>query len=195
MMTVAMMTAAVTTTKSHPALAGPLHTRSARADEKLNLSNNLLTLENTSMPSSQSSNKRPPTSVPGVKILITAASVAATVGGWALLSAKETLPVIQPQSTSVIMPQKSLVIRTIDLAPIPTLVPPPAQSAIVPAWQPAATSNTRQAVAPAPAPAAPALPALRVVSAPSPSSGGGGGGGSVGSAPAPAPVTTTHSSK
>ena len=151
-------------------------------------------LENTLMPPSQSSNKRPATGVPGVKMLITAASVAATVGGWALLSAKATIPVTQPQSASVVAPQKPLVIRTIELGTMPTLVPPPAQSAIIPAWQPAATANTRQAVAPAPAPAAPAapaLPALRVVSAPSPSSGGGGGSGGS----APAPVTTTHSSK
>jgi hypothetical protein len=146
------------------------------------------------MPPSQSSNKRPATGVPAVKMLITAASVAATVGGWALLSAKEVVPVTQPQSASVVAPQQSLVIRTIELAPLPTLVPPPAQSAIVTARQPAASSNTRQAVAPAPvpAPAAPALPALRVVSVASPSSGGGGGGGG---GSAPAPVTTTHSSK
>ena len=143
------------------------------------------------MPPSQSSNKRPATGVPGVKMLITAASVAATVGGWALLSAKATVPVTQSQSASVVAPQKPLVIRTIDLAPMPTLVPPPAQSAIIPAWQPGASSDTRQAAAPAPAPApvAPALPALRVVTVSSPSSGGGGGGS------APAPVTTTHSSK
>jgi len=143
------------------------------------------------MPPSQSSNKRPATGVPGVKMLITAASVAATVGGWALLSAKATVPVTQSQSASVVAPQKPLVIRTIDLAPMPTLVPPPAQSAIVPVWQPT-VSNNNQAVAPAPAPiapVAPALPALRVVTVSSPSSGGGGGGS------ASAPVTTTHSSK
>ena len=140
------------------------------------------------MPPSQSSNKRPATGVPGVKMLITAASVAATVGGWALLSAKEVTPVTQPQSASVVAPQKQLVIHTIDLGTMPTLVPPPAQSTIVTVRQPAASSRS-QALAPTPVPAAPALPALRVVSAPAPSSGGGGGGS------APAPVTTTHSSK
>ena len=144
------------------------------------------------MPPSQSSNKRPATGVPGVKMLITAASVAATVGGWALLSAKETIPVTQPQVANVVAPQKSPVIRTIELAPLPTLVPPPARSAIVTVRQPAA-SNRIQAVAVASAPAAPALPALRVVTVSSPSSGGGGGGG--GGSTAPAPVTTTRSSK
>jgi hypothetical protein len=129
--------------------------------------------------------KKTNTGTPGVKMLITAASLAATVGGWALISAKETkpMPVVQPPAAA----QAVAPVLSIKLAPLPTLVPAMAgQTQIV------TVSNQRAASAPRPAVAAPrsavAAPqpalVLRDVSAPAPSSGG-----------APAPAAHTGSSR
>lgn len=136
---------------------------------------------------SPKSTKRAATTVPGVKLLITAASFAATIGGWALIGAKDN-STVQPAdvstTTAIALPQPVSAL-TIKLEPLPTLVPQPTpQSQLV-------IANNRPVVAarpanPQPVAAAPALPALRVVTAPD---GGGGGGG------APAPATTTRSSK
>lgn len=127
--------------------------------------------------------------VPGVKLLITAASLAATVGGWALISAKETQPVQSEQPLPLpASTQAAAPILMIKLAPLPTLVPP-SQAQII------TVSNPRVAAAPKPAvavqaaapqsvpPPAPPVLILRDVSAPAPASGG------------PAPVAKTHSSR
>jgi hypothetical protein len=137
---------------------------------------------------SPKSTKRAATTAPGVKLLITAASFAATIGGWAVIGAKDnsasqTAAVSTTSSVALPQPVSAL---TIKLEPLPTLVSQPTpQSQLV-------IANNRPVVAarpanPQPAVAAPALPALRVVTAPD---GGGGGGGG-----APAPATTTRSSK
>jgi hypothetical protein len=129
-------------------------------------------------------NKKPNTGVPGVKMLIAAASLAATVGGWALISAKETQPVqpVQPTaSAQVVAP-----VLSIKLAPLPTLVPP-GQAQIITVNNPRAAAAVAQPAvaaaqaAPQPAPQ-PAL-VLRDVSAPAPSSN------------APAPAAKTRSSR
>ncbi len=148
------------------------------------------------MPSSKSSG-RPASGAPGVKMLITAASLVSTVGGWAMLSntggiSSATASVPEPiQSTTAGL--------TVKLAPLPTLVPPPDPKSIAINLQPVViVRSTNQQVAAAPAPA-PSIPGLRVVDVPAAAGGGaasvnnGGGGGSV--AGAPPPATTTHSSK
>ena len=125
--------------------------------------------------------KKPNTGVPGVKLLITATSLAATVGGWALISAQETKPVqaVQPPAAA----QVAVPVLSIKLAPLPTLVPAMAsQAQVVTVSNQRAASAPRPAAAPQPA-AQPAL-VLRDVSAPAPSSGG-----------APAPAANTGSSR
>jgi hypothetical protein len=149
------------------------------------------------MPPAKSNSKS--SSTPGVKMFIAAASVAATLGGWALLSANEAKPAAQastlpdaPQTA----PQAEAATRTINLAPLPTLVPLAPHARLVTASNNAASRSIAQPAAPvqqaapaqaAPAQAAPAPLALRVVSAPQQ------GGGSAASAPAP--VTNTRSSR
>jgi hypothetical protein len=132
--------------------------------------------------------KRAATTAPGVKLLITAASFAAAIGGWALIGAKDntaTQTVVVPDAAPVIVPQRTTEL-TIKLEPLPTLVPQPTpQSQIVTTSnQPAAAVRPAN---PQPAPVAPAVPKLRVVTAPDGGGGGGGGGG--------APAATTRSSK
>ncbi len=140
------------------------------------------------------SSKKPNTGTPGVKLLITAASLAATVGGWALISAKETKPAPPPAAAQAGAAQVVAPVFSVKLAPLPTLVP-----AMVPQAQIVTVSNQRAASAPRPAavaaqPAAQAAPqpalVLRDVSAPVLSSGG-----STSSAGAPAPVANTGSSR
>lgn len=122
--------------------------------------------------------KKPATSAPSVKMLIAAASLAATVGGWAVISAKETKPTAALAPTQVVAPAV-----TIKLAPLPTLVPPitpQPQAQLVTIGQP------RSAVAASPAQPAPATElVLRDVSAPPANSG----------VSAPAPVANTGSSR
>ena len=123
--------------------------------------------------------KKPASSAPGVKLLITAASLAATLGGWAVIGAKE------PKSTAAPVPaQAAAPAVTIKLAPLPTLVPP-----ITP--QPRSqlvTIDQPRPVASAPQLATANELVLRDVSAPQ---ANGGGGGSA----APAPVVNTGSSR
>ena len=131
---------------------------------------------------------------PDVKTLIAAASLTATLGGWALLSAKEAQPAAQ-SSTSLTAPQTALQAasqaeaptRMINLAPLPTLVPLVPHSQLVTAGNATASRSIAQPAAPVQQ-AAPAQPALRVVSAPQQQSGRQ-------SASAPAPVANTRSSR
>ena len=106
----------------------------------------------------------------GMKILITASALAATVSGWASLTLGQAAGAAAPQPTPTDDPLASL-------PPMPTLVPAPNFANL---RAPAAAS------APSLSPAAPLV--LRKVGAPS----SGGGGSSHSSAPAP--VTTTRSS-
>ena len=97
--------------------------------------------------------KKPSTSAPGVKLLITAASVAATLGGWALISSNEPKPAQAPAADQPAAP-----VVTIRLAPLPTLVPEiTLQSRIVTVNRP----RVAAAAAPAPQPAAPTTLVLR----------------------------------
>jgi hypothetical protein len=124
--------------------------------------------------------KKPAASAPGVKLLITAASLAATLGGWAVISAKG------PRPTAALVPmQVAAPVVTIKLAPLPTLVPP-----ITPQPQ-VVTVNQPRSAAPRPAanasqPAAPTELVLRDVSAPQVNRGGSS---------APAPAANTGSSR
>ena len=123
--------------------------------------------------------KKSATHAPGVKLLITAASLAATLGGWAVISAKEPKPTAAPVPAQAAAPAV-----TIKLTPLPTLVPP-----ITP--QPRSqlvTIDQPRPAASAPQPAAANELVLRDVSAPQVNTGGGG-------AAAPAPVVNSGSSR
>lgn len=126
--------------------------------------------------------KKSSTGSPGVKLLITAASIAATLGGWALISSNETKPA--PSSTPApVTNQAAASAVTIKLAPLPTLVPEVTpQVQIVTVNRPRAAA----AAAAAPQPAAATTLVLRDVSAPQVDRGGSG---------APAPVANTRSSR
>jgi hypothetical protein len=65
--------------------------------------------------------KRPAAGAPGVKMLITAGALAATMLGWAMLTAKDRVAVAPPVVASVSAPPPAL---ALDLPPIPTVVPP-----------------------------------------------------------------------
>ena len=138
------------------------------------------------------SNNKLKTGVPGVKLLIAASSLAATVGGWALISAQETTPArpAQPATSAQVIAPQAAPVLSIKLAPLPTLVP-----AMSSQGQVVTVSNARAANAPRPAAVAvqaapqPAL-VLRDVSAPA--SGGASAGPAAG---APPPATNTGSSR
>lgn len=148
------------------------------------------------------SSKKSNTGGPGVKLLITATSLAATVGGWALISAKETTPAqpAQPAAAAqAVAPQVAAApVFSIKLAPLPTLVPVMSSQGQV-----VTVSNVHAASAPRPAAvAAQAAPQPALQPAPQPAlvlrdvSAPAGGGASAGpSASAPAPATNTRSSK
>ena len=144
------------------------------------------------MPPAKSNSKS--SSTPGVKMFITAASLAATLGGWALLSAKEAKPAAQsstlpdaPQTALQAASQAGASTRLINLAPLPTLVPLAPHTQLVTASHTTASRPIAQPAAPIQQ-AAPAPLALRVVSAPPQQSGRP-------SASAPAPVANTRSSR
>lgn len=129
---------------------------------------------------------RPASGAPGVKMLLTAASFVATLGGWAVLSNAEN----KTTSTATPLPEPAQTSNTVSikLAPLPTLVPPPDPKSLVIKAQPVIIQvNNRPAVAAAPAPQ---IAGLRIVNAPSAASGG-----SASVAGAPPPATTTGSSK
>jgi hypothetical protein len=142
--------------------------------------------------------RKPATSAPGVKLLITAASLAATVGGWAVLGTKEPKPAAPPAPLAPIQAAAPAV--PIKLAPLPTLVPPitpqlrpPPRSQLVTIDQPRSAAP-RPAAAAVPQAVAPAELVLRDVSAPLPHSAPQvNGGGSA--AAAAAPVVNTGSSR
>jgi hypothetical protein len=151
------------------------------------------------MPPAKSNSKSKSSDAPGVKTLIAAASLAATLGGWALLSAQEAQPAAQfstllaaPQIASQAALQAEAPTRMINLAPLPTLVPLAPHSQLVTAANTTASRSIARPAAPVQQ-TAPAQPALRVVSAPSQQNGRPQSGGS--SASAPAPVTNTRSSR
>jgi hypothetical protein len=119
--------------------------------------------------------KKPAAGAPGVKLLITAASLAATLGGWAVISVKEPKPTVSAVPERAVAPAV-----TIKLAPLPTLVPPitpQARSQLVTIDQP-------RPAAVAPQPAAANELVLRDVSAPV-----------LPSRSAPAPAANTGSSR
>ena len=116
--------------------------------------------------------KKPNSGAPGVKMLITAASLAATLGGWAVISAKETRPTPELAPAQAALPALS-----IKLAPLPTLVPAAPQSQLV-------TINQPRPAASAPQPAASNEIVLRDVSAPA-----------LPERSAPSPVANTGSSR
>ncbi|MCG8348593.1 MAG: hypothetical protein MI924_12550 [Chloroflexales bacterium] len=121
---------------------------------------------------------RAATGTPGTKMLISASALAATLGGWALFTLADndnTTEASVPQPVIInTAPAPTQPNLTLDLAPIPTVVPP-LNLPPIPVQNPPAAPP---AVAP---PAAPP-PALREVSPPP--------------APVqPAPVTTTRSSR
>ncbi len=153
--------------------------------------------------------KKPEAGAPGLKVLITAASLAATLGGWAALTlqqapgttaaapaASPTTPAAPtlPSPTARLLDQPPSAPVVLKLPPLPTLVPAPMNAAahsgsgvLVSSSAPANTVSQGNA---APVVLAQPQPTLRFVSAPPPppppashSSGSG-----------PAPVTTTHSS-
>ena len=140
------------------------------------------------MPPIKSSQKT--TGAPGVKLLITAASLAAALGGWALLSADEVQPTVQPQASAsnTTSQQAATPALKVKLAPLPTLVPLVPQSRVVTINNSVAPAS---AARPATQPAAPAQPALRVVNAPPQQQAAGRST----SSSAPAPVTSTRSSR
>lgn len=124
------------------------------------------------------------TGAPGVKQLITAASLAATIAGWALLTPREQPA--QPVAAAQVAPADP---QAAPIALDPPVVPTLAPVAAAATAAPRAERPARQAAPIAPAAAAPAAPAapvaapaLREVTAPPP-------------AAAPAPVTSTRSSR
>jgi len=129
------------------------------------------------MPSAKPA-KKPNSGAPGVKLLITAASLAATLGGWAVISGQEAKPAPAPRPEPALVPEV-----TIKLAPLPTLVPE-----VTPQSQLVMVNRPRPAAA-APQPAAPSTLVLRDVSAPAPRDAGASGQS------APAPVVNTRSSR
>jgi hypothetical protein len=119
--------------------------------------------------------RKPNSDAPGVKLLITAASLAATLGGWALISSVEAKPAPTPASAPE---QTAAPVVTIKLAPLPTLVPPVTpQPRLV-------TINQPRPAARAPQPAVSTELVLRDVSAPA-----------LPDRSAPAPVANTRSSR
>lgn len=72
--------------------------------------------------SNPNSTNKNATGAHGAKMLITSAALAATIGGWALLTTHEASAVVKVnQALAPTAPAQSL---ALDLPPIPTLVPP-----------------------------------------------------------------------
>lgn len=120
----------------------------------------------------------------GIKSLLATASLAATLGGWAILSA-ERAPVELNQTTSTPSQMSASAEVAAGLPPIPTLVPPLEGSSLA--------DQPTQVVQPTPVP----QPTLRVAQPPPQRVvhvGGGGNGGNGGSGGA-APAAQTSSSR
>ncbi len=125
---------------------------------------------------------------PSVNALLTTLSITATLGGWAYFTVQdqsatfvETAAVeLPPALIETSLPaETSIYTLTLDLPPIPTVVPPPALVAPAP--------NNASAPSAAP-PQAPIAPPVRSVTAPPPAV-------SAPPAAAPAPAATTRSSR
>lgn len=122
-----------------------------------------------------------------VKLFVTAASLAATVGGWAWLSRPDTTITAAPppaEPPAAIYEALELQVSQPDIPAVPTLIPAPGNLAIPQAAQqaqqaPAKPTQAPRAAAPAPVPQ---QPQLRSVQRPS-------------IANRPAPVTTSRSSR
>ena len=143
--------------------------------------------------------KRLAAGAPGMKALITAASLAATLGGWATLATEQAPATadVEAPSADVSVVERPAAEITLNLPPLPTIAAPPpppprivVERPLVATGRPIAPATGRPPapaaaqpvpVAAPPAPAAQPAPAvnlpLRVVSAP------------------PKPVTRTHSSR
>lgn len=144
--------------------------------------------------------KKPNSGAPDVKLLITAASLAATLGGWALISAAEAKPAsaslpdqVTASTTIPIQAEPHVAPIVVQLAPLPTLVPASARTQSNPINQPRPAARAAQAAPQtAPQPATNGM-VLRDVSAPTlPGRSASVAGGS---ASAPAPVVNTGSSR
>ena len=126
-----------------------------------------------------SSDKRPGGRTTGTNTLITAASLALTLSGWALLTVNEAEPtpsvaVPAPSATSVPLPA---------LRPLPTLVPPPDWASIPSPVEGEGLPAAPAAVASAPPPRRVVPPPRAAVAPPAPP------------ARPPQPVTVTRSSR
>jgi len=118
--------------------------------------------------------------VPGVKALITTASLAATVSGWAMFSANNASTAQPPPTQAVVAPRaedSSFSLPVLQLNPLPTLVP--AQDITVSGGQSAIQPQSAPPVDQPP----PTSTSLPQVSPPAASS------------VRPQPVTTTRSSR
>ena len=152
------------------------------------------------------------TQTAGAKLLLTAGALAATLGGWAVLTAAEPPATVAPTQAahpvaSQALAQPSVEPVALDLPPLPTLVPLAtphaitltelARTAVVaPVVQPVVVQPVAYVPPVAQPTVAPAAPAprlvLRSVTAPPPNTDRGGGGGGGGG---PAPATTSKSSR
>jgi len=146
---------------------------------------------------------------PHVKIVISALSLAATLGGWANLTLAEStaqseaaksrvMVAVAPTASTVAVPGEF----AIELPVMPTITPlkvPVVATPMPVVAKPIENPVPVVAVAqPAAEPTVAAPTTLRVVSAPRPASNAGpdrGGGGGGGAAVAPPPAATTKSSK
>ena len=99
----------------------------------------------------RSPRQRPATGAPGVKMLITAGALAMTMYGWVQLTSTDRA---LASSASPAIASGPSTVLALDLPPIPTLAPPPAQAGpVIANSQPGASL-------------APSAPLLRSVSAP-----------------------------
>lgn len=127
--------------------------------------------------SNPDSSKRPATGTPGVKMLITTAALAATIGGWAVFTINDGAKAVKvTQPVAVVSPPPAQLLA-LNLPPLPTLVPP---RNIVVRTSPVVSSAPVVGGQP---------PALREVSAPPVAAAAPGQG------QAPASVTVTQSSR
>ena len=84
--------------------------------------------------------KRPGSAAPGIKLLISAAALAGTIGGWALFTLKQEAAALMAPPTNVVL----------QLPPMPTLVARSAAAGVAPVAQASAPApRLRQVSAPA----------------------------------------------
>ena len=97
--------------------------------------------------------KRHLTGVPGVKMLITATALAATLGGWAALTNVNAQKVVAVNLSPAVASPPPRQLPAFELPPLPTVVPP--RNIVIPDLSPASSAPTGQQP-----------PVLREVSAP-----------------------------